>query len=444
MIGPDAGADPSAAAETRFCRAAPAAAVKTRILRVTPVAAVMVVLTNGPVFLFSKSIVDRSGDWEDPAVWPFFVAAALASAVLAATSRPEFAAQPPTLSQKVAATAIAWYSLAAMASALWSVLPFATAWRASVYAGLALLAWVIARLDSNETAAVLFAVAGLAVAGSLLLVALRPDLGIDSNGAWKGLYTNRNSLAPLAALGVLVGVRYVMSSDGWARISGGLLTALSLTALIGAGSRTAWLSMLIAVAAATVPVACRWAHGRWGGMGASVVLSAAAVIGTVGGAAALAAFWNATTFSQRRTMWSLVWDRVVQRPISGYGFFAFWDVTELLDHALLRRGSAHNSLMEVALGLGLIGTVPFAVIVALAARNAGLHLWRRPGADSWLWAAVVGFVLVENVTESFVLWFSYIWVLLMTAALRPPPPRKRGGPFLHSADAGNSADAASG
>ena len=236
-----------------------------------------------------------------------------------------------------------------------------------------------------------------------------------------------------------------MSSDGWARISGGLLTALSLTALIGAGSRTAWLSMLIAVAAATVPIACRWAHGRWGGMGASVVLSAAAVIGTVGGAAALAAFWNATTFSQRRTMWSLVWDRVVQRPISGYGFFAFWDVTELLDHALLRRGSAHNSLMEVALGLGLIGTVPFAVIVALAARNAGLHLWRRPGADSWLWAAVVGFVLVEKRHREL----RPVVLLHLGAAHGPQPsdrprPASAAAPFLHSADAGNSADAASG
>ena len=119
-------------------------------------------------------------------------------------------------------------------------------------------------------------------------------------------------------------------------------------------------------------------------------------------------------------------------------------MTELLDHALLRRGSAHNSLMEVALGLGLIGTVPFAVIVVLAARNAALHLWRKPGADSWMWAAVVGFALVENVTESFVLWFSYVWVLLMAAALRPLPHRRRGGPSLRSADAENSADAALG
>ncbi|MYB87718.1 MAG: hypothetical protein F4X85_10995 [Acidimicrobiaceae bacterium] len=90
---------------------------------------------------------------------------------------------------------------------------------------------------------------------------------------------------------------------------------------------------------------------------------------------------------------------------------------------LLRRGSAHNSLVEVGLGLGLLGAVPFAVIVVLAARNAGLALWRRPGTDTWMWAALVAFLLVENVTESFVLWFSYSWVLLMAAALRAPIAR---------------------
>ena len=45
-----------------------------------------------------------------------------------------------------------------------------------------------------------------------------------------------------------------------------------------------------------------------------------------------------------------------------------------------------------------------------------------------MWASVVGFALVENVTESFVLWFSYVWVLLMAAALRPVPPRGPSGP----------------
>ena len=399
-----------------------------RLLRVASVAAIVVVLTNGPVFLFSKSVLDRSGRWEDPAVWPFFAAAGLASAALFATGFMGSPGRPLTASQKAAGVAIACYSLVALVSAVWSVEPFATAWRAGVYLGLALLAWVVARLDADDTAAVLFSVTGVAVTASVVLVVLRPDLGLDSNRDWEGVYTNRNSLAPLAALGVLVGIRYVATSGLRGRIAGGGLAALCIAALVGAGSRTAWIALLMAAAAATVPVAYHRARSRWGPVPAKAALAAAAGAAAAGSLVALAAFWDATTFSQRRTIWSLVWDRVQQRPVSGYGFYAFWDVTELLDHALLRRGSAHNSLMEVALGLGLIGTVPFVVIVVLAARNAGLHLWRRPGADSWMWASVVGFALVENVTESFVLWFSYVWVLLMAAALRPVPPRGPSDP----------------
>ena len=416
----------------------------TRLLRLALVAAIVIVLTNGPVFLFSKSVLDRSGRWEDPAVWPFFAAAAIASAVLAATSRSQAHAEPHTASQKAAVAAIAAYSLVAVVSALWSVQPFATAWRASVYVGLALLAWVMARLDPDDMTAVLSGVAGVAVAGSVMLVVLRPDLGLDSNDNWQGLYTNRNSLAPLAAIGVLAGVRYLAAGERWSRVAGAGLAALCLGTLAGAGSRTAWIALVIAAVVATAPVGYHWARRRWSRVKAGAVLGAVAALGVSGASVTLVAFWNEATFSQRRTMWSLVWDRVAQRPLGGYGFYAFWEVIELLDHALLRKGSAHNSLMEVALGLGLIGTVPFVVIVVLAARNAGLLVWRRPGAGSWMWAAVVGFVLVENITESFVLWFSYVWVLLMAAALRPPPPRKCGGPSLPSADAENPAEAGSG
>ena len=140
-----------------------------------------------------------------------------------------------------------------------------------------------------------------------------------------------------------------------------------------------------------------------------------------GCAAVVAAAWDVSTFSQRRTIWSLVWDRVLERPWGGYGFFAFWEEPELVaEHVLLERGSAHNSLVETALGLGVVGTVPFVILVVLATVNAGRGLWLRPSPDTGMWVAVAVFVLVENVTESFVLWFSHIWVLLLAAALRRP------------------------
>ena len=232
-------------------------------------------------------------------------------------------------------------------------------------------------------------------------------------------------MAPLAALGVIAGLHWLlpraMSPSRYRRVWGAALVVASLAALIGAGSRTAWLALAAALvltpAFGAVASASRLRGWRPWQVWAAAAGGALVAVGLC--VAVVAASWNVSTLSQRRTIWSLVWDRVLERPWGGYGFFAFWEVPELVqEHVLLQRGSAHNSLVETALGLGVVGTVPFVMIVVLAAVNAGRGLWLRPAADTGMWAAVTVFVLFENMTESFVLWFSHIWVLLLAAALR--------------------------
>ena len=58
------------------------------------------------------------------------------------------------------------------------------------------------------------------------------------------------------------------------------------------------------------------------------------------------------------------------------------------------------------------------VIVGLALYGVIRYAWSRPSPESWVWLVVIVFLAIENITESFVLWFSYNWVLLMAAALR--------------------------
>ena len=404
------------------------------------------------MLLFSKRVLDRTGRWEDHAVWPFLAAAALCGAALAARRLLAARDRQPDPASPGAMAAVGCFTVAAVASTLWSVDPSATAWRSSIYVGMALLAWAVAGLDDDETTAVLAAVAGTAVVASLVLVWLRPELGLDSNDDWQGVYTNRNSLGPLAAIGVLASARYLLAPGRCRRLTASGLAAASLVTLIGAGSRTAWIALAVAVVTASLVLVVRWLGPRLGAATTStrlvagvdvryperrqfgdagppvrgtsqtrVAVVAATGLGAAAATAVLVMVWEVPTFGQRREMWGLVWDRIVERPFLGHGFFTFWDIEELTQHTLLRRGSAHNSLVEVGLGLGLLGLTPFVVILFLAARNTGLALWRRPCPDTWAWAALVTFLLVENLTESFVLWFSYSWVLLMAAALRPTP-----------------------
>ena len=447
-------------------------------------AGLLLVLSNGPVLRFATGVLNRPGHWNDWAVWPFFAGAAAASAVLAwATWRPgpgpsaagqaalapergvqAASSAPRARLSRPALIAIGWYSAAAVASSLWSVYASATLWRSVVYLGLILLAVALARFTDDELSTALVLLASVAVAGSLAVIVLQHDIGVDRHGSWIGMYTNRNSLAPLAAFGVIAGLRWLLprstplprpglrrdgSATGatWSgraagtagpagvagatpalrrRVWAAVLVAASLSTLIGAGSRTAWLALAAAlavasalgVAAAGAARVRRWGRWRTRATVFGAGLSAAGICVAVAVAA-----WNVPTLSQRRAIWSLAWDRVLERPWGGYGFFAFWEVPELVQgHVLLQRGSAHNSLVETALGLGILGAAPFVMLVVLAAVNAGRGLWLRPSADTAMWAALTVFVLIENASESFVLWFSHIWVLLLVAALRRDGP----------------------
>ncbi|MDE0268316.1 MAG: O-antigen ligase family protein [Acidimicrobiaceae bacterium] len=516
------------------------------------VSAALLVFTNGPVFLFSRRVVDRTGLWEDLAVWPFLAAAAISSAVLAVFSlrrgdlqwsrtlsntslsqkyqertkqqeptkpgaginthgddgeQKPIKQQEPTkpLVSRTAAVAVFCYPLTAMVSTFWSFNSEKTLWRSTIYVGMTLLAFVIAGFNYQKLGKTLMVVAGAAVASSLLLVSLKPEIAVDLNGDWRGVYTNRNSLGPLAAIGVIVGLYALfnkvnnndnkirsnaqqdtahhkpqhvtlkqtlnrrlrrvgliqttrMSRSGnrpWQqnlclRLAGLILLLASSVAMVGAGSRTAWLALLVAVTVTSALLAyhrssnfieqlhrnCQkdkhpaknnplnWqprTHRRLL-VATAVFASITAVVVAVFGVTIL---WDESTFVQRRTIWRLVWDLILDKPLTGYGFFMFWEESELTEsHELLRRGSAHNSLLETGLGLGIIGVAPFVIIVFLAAWNALGDLRKRPAADTWMWAAMVLFLLIENITESFILWFSYNWILLMAAAIRASQPTR--------------------
>ena len=81
--------------------------------------------------------------------------------------------------------------------------PGLTLWRSLTYAGLVLLAWVMADMGA-EARVPLGLMAAAAVGASLLALAAAPNQSFDIRGYWRGVYITRNSLAPLAALGLLV------------------------------------------------------------------------------------------------------------------------------------------------------------------------------------------------------------------------------------------------
>ena len=397
------------------------AARRSDLLRVGFVAAVLFVFTDGPLFFLSNTVLGRPvASWSDEVVAGGLTAAAAACGALVARDLWRSGGRSPQRPCPSSVAAVGAFVLLAAASTVWSVdEALHTGWRSAVYAGLALLAWQLADLgDRVWQPLALMAAAG--VFASHLVAGFDPSTGTDLNGDWQGIYHSRNLLGPVAAIGVIAGVRLVWGG-GSARRLGWALGLLSLLAMVYAGSRTAWLALAAGAGLATLPVMRHRLAQRWDEPRARATTWAALAAGVAAASAVSAAIWNTPTFAQRRTIWQASWEQFLERPLHGHGFAAVWSWPEFLDnHDLLDRGSAHNGLLEVLLGLGVLGLVPFTVIVVLAVRNASRDLLRNPGPDTWTWAAVVAVMLIENTTESFILRFSYNWAIIMTAALRTP------------------------
>ena len=386
--------------------------------RVAFVGAALFVFTDGPLFFLAHRVLDRPGpSWHDVVVAGGLTATAAAAGALAVWDLWRTRLRAPRPPHRLAAAAVALFALITAASTAWSVDALHTGWRSVVYVGLAMLAWQVADLG-DAVWKPLALMAGAGVVASIVVVAADPGTGTDLNGDWQGIYLSRNLLAPVAAVGVIAGLR-LLYARGWNHRIGAGLGIVSLSTMLYAGSRTAWLALGAGAGFTALPVLHHRLAQRWGARRARATAWAVLAAGLATTVAIVAALWNTSTLAQRRTIWRVSWEQFLERPLHGHGFSAIWTWPEFLDnHALLDRGSAHSGPLEVALGLGLLGLVPFAVVVVLAVRNAGRDLLRCPSADTWMWAAVVAVMLIENITESFILRFSYNWVIVMAAALR--------------------------
>jgi exopolysaccharide production protein ExoQ len=377
-------------------------------------AAWIVVLANGPLIFVTQRLLDRSTAWETVPIRPVIVATALSALVLVSwdhfRSRRVLAPIVAPLPLLAALLLGGWAAL----SASWSLQPSVSLWRGLVYLALPFVGWGIASIRPNRIIDVLALASGALVSTSLILVIWWPRIGLDKNDDWRGIMTGRNSLGPICGIAVLVGVAALVERRRWAIP----LTAAGMVGLAGSGSRTAWGATLVALGLASLLVLARRRHLRnqqrpnlWIWIPATGAGLAAIAFATV-------QFWDESTFVQRRTIWRLLSDTIESAPLRGVGWEAFWYTSELHTDILLQRGSAHGSIPELLLGLGVVGLALWLVVVVAAMIGVTRRAWQQPDTTAWLWLSLTVLLVVENLTESFVLWFSYNWVLLIAAALR--------------------------
>ena len=390
----------------------------------------LVVFSNGVLFWIARHIFGLAGMWEGPVVQPTIVLSVVSAVAIAVLDDQRSAgARRQRVSVVPFAAAVALGVWAAM-STWWSLEPEATLWRGVVYMFLPFVAWVIADLSFPHFRQTLALAAGALAAGGCLLAAAGGPGAIDANGDWQGFMTNRNGFAPICALLVITGI-----SQAAARMPGPgtLAITIGLIGLVGSGGRTALVGLVVAVAIASIAIGLRRAHLD----GRARPVHHLAATATVGGTLVLLGtlLWNQPTFVQRREIWRLVGTHIGDAPLIGSGWGAFWRHPELHDEPLLRLGSAHGSVPDLLLGGGAVALALWLVVCGNAIGGTVRHSFRNPDEEAWLWLSIVLFLALENLTESFVLWFSYNWIVLVAAALRFGPRRETSRASRPSASA---------
>lgn len=326
----------------------------------------------------------------------------------------------------------------AFISTFWSIDSGATL-RRSVWLGLSMafglyLAW---RYDWARLVEVIGAGFLVLIAGSFATAILAPGVGtmpVEHVGAWSGLWTHKNTLGGIMALGVALCVaaacvapqRRMLWLGGASAAFALVLLSTSKTALLAS-----FLGLGVLAAAHLVrrgPIAATVAVT---GILAGVIVIASAVL--LAPDLIVSAIGRDLTLTGRTEIWSATASAVAAQPWLGYGYYAFW-LPDAGPAFWVRQAvnwqvtSAHSGWLELALGMGRVGVALFALqLAATLMRGAGAIM--QPRAGLWAPAFLAAFAMY-TLSESHVLqannvfWIVYVAVtarLALDAAERKAP-----------------------
>jgi len=321
---------------------------------------------------------------------------------------------------------LVFLSALAALSTFWSPVPLYTAGSAIGFVAYIVLSGLTARCLSVDTvlSALLWSLFGFIGLG-LVAVFIFPDIAwlppsVEENVyRLQGLAGNPNSFGHHAALFVVVAL---------ACVTRGLISlkAFSLHALLGlsvmllSGDRTVVLALLLTTGLTAMR---HYVWARWIGLGLGCLITMTLFFYATGMGPSLretlqmfsrtGSVDEILTFTGRTEIWSAAIDRILERPIFGWGF----NGTEALMTDSMAEGftgravNAHNMYLQLALTLGIVGFIPgFALAVML-----GRAYYKNPLPFRDL---IVGLILFNGLAEADIFatpvltGFVFFWLLL--------------------------------
>jgi len=316
----------------------------------------------------------------------------------------------------------------AIASAAWSLDPLLTLRRSIPFALAGLFGlWFAARYSPARQLAILrLAMIALALA-TIALVLFAPALGLDHTPGhasdWQGVFTQKNACGRIMVLATAL----ILFAPKPSLARPSRLTAIALFAfvLIMSGSRGAWV-----IEAALLLLWLLLALARRAGQRFRVVLALAAPLASIALGATFTfrvhdlapLLGRDPTLTGRTAIWSQVARFIALRPVSGYGYDAFWrgmqgpsfQVAAAVHFVVAH---AHNGFLEIALELGSAGLLLF-LLSWLRGWAKLWPLWQRGAIDRIAWPlALLILIALYDLDENTLLIYNGLFWILYVAAL---------------------------
>jgi exopolysaccharide production protein ExoQ len=133
------------------------------------------------------------------------------------------------------------------------------------------------------------------------------------------------------------------------------------------------------------------------------------------------------TLNGRTEFWAQLLDRLeLHNLLLGYGLNGFWQPWRGMNnpaHGILNSGGfvpphAHNGFLDVALSLGLIGFILFAISFLIVLSQSFQFFLRNKSADSSLPLIILLYILLSNLSETQLIGSNYIWILYVITLTR--------------------------
>ena len=286
---------------------------------------------------------------------------------------------------------------------------------------------------------------------TLFLVAMQPGLMVSwyavrnnwtgavnfDENYWIGIYFNRNSLAPPAALGLLAAgaltwILIVRRPKYWGVVVLVLfdIILLNFGLLIRSKSSTSLGAIAVFIFVWVFWTTIRWVKKTRAVTSDQLVQSIypgfifGIIIFTWIGfryqERLLQLFGGNLDFTGRTLLWRYSWVGFSGKPIFGWGWFSAWQTPEFFTFAqfkgwlpLTDMHWSHSGVMDVLLGGGVIG----AGLLVLAILWSGARQLERvftQTAGQWAFAAT-WFVIAASTQESFIVGNHFLWLLLVAS-----------------------------